>query len=146
MSFIVIQHYQFPIRDPFEAGHVLTEVEAGVLNWHRAGLVQKTVQRWVLEVISETDDLLSQEQLSELETRIKEFDSNYEFSPRRPTKKSNLEFNLDLVASGVLLRAGEFEPSDEELELVKKTPEVQARARDIIRSSTFSRDELVGGD
>jgi hypothetical protein len=50
---------------------------------------------------------------------------------------------LELVANGILLRAGEFEPSEEDLERVKKTPEVQARARDLIKSSTFSVEELL---
>jgi hypothetical protein len=143
MAFIVIQEYQFPIRDPYEAGHVLTELEANVLNWHRAGLIQKTTQRWVLEVINGSDSILSVEALAELREKIVEFDSRYELSPRKSPKKSILEYNLDLVANGILLRAGEFEPSEEDIERVKRTPEVQARARDLIRSSTFSVEELL---
>jgi hypothetical protein len=143
MSFIVIQHYQFPIKDPFEAGHVLTEAEASVLNWYRAGLIQKTTQRWVLEAINGSPDILSIQTLDELAARIKEFDARYELSPRKAPRKSILEYNLDLVANGILLRSGEFEPSEEDIERVKKTPEVQARARDLIKSSTFSVEELL---
>jgi len=140
---IVIQEYQFPIQAPYEAGHVLTETEANVLNWHRAGLIQKTTQRWILEATEGLDDLLSVEELEKLAWRIKEFDAAYELSPRRAPKKSSLEHNLELVANGILLRAGELEPSEEDLERVKKTPEVQARARDLVRSSTFTFAELL---
>lgn len=143
MAFIVIQEYQFPIRDPYEAGHVLTELEANVLNWHRASLIQKTTQRWVIEAINGSDTILSPQALDELAARIKEFDDRYELSPRKSPRKSILEYNLELVANGILLRAGEFEPSEEDLERVKKTPEVQARARDLIKSSTFSVEELL---
>jgi len=142
MSFIVIQHYQFPIRDPYEEGHVLTEAEAGILNWYRASLIQKTTQRWVVEATSETDDILSVEKLDEIALKIKEFDATYKLGVRRPPKKSSLEYNLELVANGILLRAGEFDPTEEDLERVKRTPEVQARARDLIRSGTFSIHDL----
>lgn len=143
MSYIIIQHYQFPVSDPFVEGHILSEKEANILNWHRASLIQKTMQRKVMEVINQSDDFLTVNQLDELAEQIKEFDSKYELGERRPPRQSILEHTLDLVANGVLLRAGEFEPSEEDLERVKRTPEVQARARDIIRSSTFSVEELL---
>ena len=143
MSFIVIQHYQFPIRDPYKEGHVLTEVEAGVLNWHRAGLIQKTTQRWVLEAINGSQELLSMEELDKLTWRIKEFDQAYELSARKTPKESTLEHNLNIIAEGVLLLDDNLEPSEEDIERVKRTPEVQARARDMIKSSTFTVEDLL---
>jgi len=143
MSFIVIQHYQFPIRDPFEAGHVLTETEANVLNWHRASLIQKTTQRWVLEAINGSEELLSLEELDKLTWRIKEFDATYELSPRRPPKQSILEHNLELLAEGLLFLNGEMEPEEEDLERVKRTPEIQAKARALIRAANFTPEELL---
>ena len=143
MSHIIILHYQFPIRDPYEAGHVLTEVEANVLNWHRANLIQKTTQRWVIEASNGSEDLLSMEELDKIAWRIKEFDQTYELSARKPPRKAALEYHLDSVALGVLLRAGEFEPAEEDLERVKRTPEVQARARDLVKASSFSEADLL---
>jgi|SRR5215471_12131831 len=144
MSWIVVQHYQFPIRDPYEAGHVLTEVEAGVLNWHRAGLIQKTMQRKILEAIaSSEEDILPMEKLDEIRQSVVDFDATYELGARKTPRKSTLEYNLDLVANGVLLMDGELEPSEEDLERVKRTPEVQERARDLVRSSTFTAAELL---
>lgn len=141
--YIVFQHYQFPIRDPYKEGQVMTELEANVLNWHRAGLIQKTIQRWVSEVITGGDEILPMETLDKLEAKIKEFDDNYELAPRKPPRKSVLEYNLEQVAYGYFYGKGEFEPTEEDLEKVKRTPEVQARARDLIKSSIMSIDELL---
>ena len=144
MSHVVFQHYQFPIRDPYKAGQEIGEIEAGILNWYRAGLIQKTTSRWVMEVIEDSpNDILTMEELDEIESRLEEYDAGYELAARRPPKKSTLEYNLELVAMGILLQQGEFEPSEEDMERVKRTPEVQARARDLIRSSTFSVEELM---
>ena len=143
VSHIIIQHYQFPIRDPYKEGHVLTDVEANVLNWHRANLIQKTTQRWVIEAANGSEDLLSMEELDKIAWRIKEFDQAYELSARKAPRKAALEYHLDAVASGILLRAGEFEPSEEDLERVKRTPEVQERARDLVRASNFSQEDLL---
>jgi len=143
MSYIVIQHYQFPIQDPFKEGHVLTELEAGVLNWHRAGLIQKTTQRWIAEAMNGADEILSVEKLDELGERIKEFDEKYELSERKPPKPSSLEFNLRQIAEGLLLLQGHLQYTEEDLERIKRTPEVQARARDLIRSGTFTMEDLL---
>ena len=145
MSFIVIQHYQFPIRDPYEKGHVMTETEANVLNWHRASLIQKTTQRWVIEAINGKEDkeLLSLEELDKLTWRIKEFDATYEISPRKTPKQSILEYNLEMLAEGVLFLGGNLEPEEEDLERVKRTPEIQARARDLIRVANTTTEELL---
>jgi hypothetical protein len=143
MSFIVIQHYQFPTRDPYKAGHVLTEIEANVLNWHRASLIQKTTQRWVLEAINGSEELLSMEELDKLTWRIKEFDATYEFSPRKTPKQSILEHNLDLLAEGILFLNGNMDPEEEDLERIKRTPEVQAKARALIRAGSFKPEELL---
>jgi len=143
MSYIVIQHYQFPVRDPFKEGHVLTEIEAGVLNWHRAGLIQKTTQRWIIEALNGGDELLSVEKVDELRERIREFDEKYELSERKPPKQSSLEFNLTKIAQGLLFLQGNLDFTEEDVERIKRTPEVQARARDIIRSGTFTMEEIL---
>lgn len=150
MSYIVVQHYQFPIHDPFSEGHVLTEVEAQVLNWHRARLIQKIVHKWVVEeieaAIADTGDdynVLTVEQVDKLLKRIAEFDESYTLSKAKEPKTSVLEYNLDLLATNFLYRKGEDDPSREDIEKIKKAPEIQARARDLIRSSTFSLSELI---
>lgn len=151
MSFIVAQHYQFPIRDPFKEGHVLTETEANVLNWHRARLIQKIVLKWVTEVIDKAiennggdpNTILSVEEVDMLTQRIADFDYDYKLSKAKEPRTSILEYNLDLLASNFLYRNGDGEPSAEDIERIKRVPEIQARARDLIRSGTFSLSELL---
>ena len=147
MSFIVIQHYQFPIRDPFVEGHVLTDVEANVMNWHRARLIQKIVYKWVVEAIDTAieagDTILSVEEVDALLQRITAFDAEYELSKAKEPRTSILEYNLELLASNFLYKKGDGEPSREDIERIKKVPEIQARARDLIKSGTFSLSELI---
>ena len=121
----------------------MTELEAGVLNWHRAGLIQKTTQRWVTEAMNGGDELLSTEALDEITARIQEFDEKYELSERKPPKPSALEHNLHQIAEGLLLLQGNLQYTEEDIERIKRTPEVQARARDLIRSSTFTMADLL---
>jgi hypothetical protein len=152
MSYIVVQHYQFPIRDPFKEGDILTEIEANVLNWHRARLISRIVSRWVTDVIDlsersdgwNPDDLLSAEEVENLTQRIIEFDENYNLSKAKEPKVSLLEYNLELLASNFLYRNGNGEPSEEDIARIKKAPEIQAKARDLIKSGTFSLSELLG--
>jgi len=152
MSHIVIQHYQFPITDPFREGHVLTETEANVLNWHRARLIQKIVLKWTSEVIDKAIErdgpsaILSVEEVDALTKRIIEFDANYTLSKAKEPRTSILEYNLELLASNFLyskMNGDGAEPSREDIERIKRVPEIQARARDLIRSGTFSLAELV---
>lgn len=150
MSYIVVQQYQFPIRDPYSEGHVLSAVEANVLNWHRARLIQKIVHKWVVEVIEEAiaeagdpTILLSVEQMEAIRQRITDFDYDYKLSRAKEPKTSILEYNLELLASNFLYRRGDDEPSREDIERIKKVPEIQARARELIRSGTFSLEELL---
>jgi hypothetical protein len=143
MSFALIQHYQFPLRDPFEEGHILTATEAHVLNWHRARLIQKIVHRWVMDAQDEcTDTILSVEEMKALTDRISEFDRNYELQPAKEPKTSILEYNLEMLAGNFLSRNGNLNPRKEDIEAIKRTPEIQAKARDLIKSSTFSFEEL----
>lgn len=151
MSFIVAQHYQFSIRDPFVKGHVLTAVEANVLNWHRARLIQKIVQKWVIAAIEEAitangsdpSTILSVEEVEALRQRIEDFDYEYELKEAKEPRTSILEYNLELLASNFLYKNGDILPSPEDVERIKKVPEIQARARDLIKSSTFSLSELL---
>jgi len=143
MSFIVVQHYQFPIEDPFYAGYPLTPIEADVLNWHRTRLIQKIVNRWILEAIEKAGgDLLSVEEVKEMADRVREFDLQYELLPVKPPKPALLEYHLTMLAENFLLRNGK-RLREEDVERIKKTPEIQARARELIRSSTFSLEELM---
>jgi hypothetical protein len=155
MSFIVVQHYQFPIRDPFKEGHVLTETEANVLNWHRARLIQKIVHKWVTEAIDHAieasgDDpntILSVAEVDSITQRITDFDAEYKLSKAKEPRTSILEYNLELLASNFLYKNGingGEEPSPEDLARIKRVPEIQARARDLIKSGTFSLSELLG--
>jgi hypothetical protein len=145
MSHIVVQHYQFPIRDPFETGHVMTAIEAHVLNWHRARLIQKIIKPWVLDVLVKNGSaILSVEELNKLSQRIEEFDKNYTLSPAKEPKTSVLEYNLNMLAENFLRHnGGSTDLRPEDIERIKKTPEIQARARELIQSSTFALEELM---
>lgn len=144
MSFVVIQHYQFPIRDPYREGHVLTDVEASVLNWHRARLIHKIVYRWAIDVIENSENtILSVEEVDKLTQRIIAFDQEYELTRAKEPRTSILEYNLELLASNFLYKKGDEEPSREDIERIKRVPEIQARARDLIKSGTFSLSELI---
>jgi hypothetical protein len=146
MSFLVIQHYQFPITDPFKEGHVLTAVEAQVLNWHRARLIQKIVYKWIMDTIEESgNDILSQKEVEGLTARIRNFDWQYELQMAKEPRQGALEYNLKLLAENFLRSRGinVTDLREEDIDRIKRTPEIQARARDLIRSSAFSFDELM---
>ena len=145
MSFAVVHLYQFPISDPFSAGHVMTETEANVLNWHRARLIQKIVHRWVTEVIDDNggeDSILSAESVAALRDRISEFDRNYNLQPAKEPRASILEYHLDVLARNFLYQNGYTDLREEDVERIKKTPDIQKRARELIKSSTFTLEEL----
>lgn len=150
MSFIVVQQYQFQIRDPYSEGHILTDVEANVLNWHRARLIQKIVHRWVVEAIEaaveasgDPNILLSVDEVEAISQRIIDFDYDYKLSKAKEPKTSILEYNLELLAFNFLYRRGDEEPSREDIERIKRVPEIQARARELIKSGSFSLAELM---
>ena len=144
MSFIVIEHYQFPIRDPYYEGYSLTATEACVLNWHRAHLIQRSVTRWAQEYIkSSPNDLLTPEELEPLATQIYDFDTDYELSFKKEPKKATLEYHLDAVATELLEQAGYPNPAQEDIDKVKKAPQVQSKARERVRLSAFSLSELI---
>ena len=144
MSFLVIGNYQFPIHDPFEEGMPLSAVEANVLNWHRARLIQKIVYKWVMDAIGQAEgELLSVEEVAQLTARITEFDRLYELQMAKEPRMAVLEYNLELLAQNFLRTNGYTELRKEDIERIKKTPEIQERARDLIRSSSFSFEELM---
>jgi hypothetical protein len=142
--FVVVEQYQFPISAPYEEGHVMTATEATVLNWHRARLVQKLVTRMVMMEINASDnDLLSVGELDALQARIAAFDEAYELDFKREPRISVLEYHLEMLATDLLKRAGHEEPTEEQIERVKRAPQIQEKARDRIRAGIFSFEELL---
>jgi hypothetical protein len=142
--FVVVEQYQFPISAPYHAGYTLSETEAAVLNWHRARLVQKLVTRWAVPIInSSPNDILSVEEVASLATEIADFDSTYELEFKREPKSSILEYHLNLLALDFLKRSGVEHFGKEAIERIKRTPQIQERARDRIRSGVFSFEELL---
>lgn len=143
MSFIVVGYYQFPIDDPYVEGHVMTAEEASILSWYRARLIQRSASKWIQDIIdSSENDILAPDELADLTHKVSEYSSSYRLEFKKEPRSSILEYYLDQIAKGILLRAGQFDPKKEDLERVKKTPEVQSRARDRVRSGTFSLAEL----
>jgi|SRR5215471_17106744 len=144
MSFIVIEHYQFPIRDPYTEGHVMTDIEAKVLNWHRARLIQRLIQKNITEAIENSpNDILNPAEVDVLKQYVKLFDQQYELSFKKEPNSSILEYHLDNIARGILSLNGISNPREEDIELVKRTPQVQDQARAKIRSGRFSFEDLL---
>lgn len=144
MSFIVIEHYQFPLNDPYREGTILSAEEALVLNWHRARLIQKAVTRWVADAIDRSPhDICTMEELDAIAAEVAEFDRQYNLSFKKEPRGSILEYHLESIAEAILRRSGITNPKKEDVERVKRTPQVQEQARDRVRSGIFTFEDLL---
>lgn len=143
MSFIVVDYYQFNIDDPYHEGYVLSDNEAKVLSWYRARLIQRAMTKPIEDAIEASPhEILTVEEVEELSKEVDAFNASYQIEFKKEPKSSILEYHLQQIAENILYSAGQIDCSQEDIERVKKTPEVQARARDRVKSGTFSFEEL----
>lgn len=120
---VQISHYQFSLREPYEAGQVLSEPEAKVMNAARAERVKKILGRLV-ERHAEGGAVLSPEATEVLLADAREIDEKFSLSthqllgPKGP--KGGLAKEIEAVArefwaQGFRHQMGR-EPKDEELD------------------------------
>lgn len=76
---IMIQGEKFEVSQPYAAGHVLTEVEAKVLNQTRSENIRNNLAKLVKDAKGEAD-ALNPDQHAELQAKIAEYDAEYTFS------------------------------------------------------------------
>jgi len=74
----VINGISFDIIQPYAAGHVLTEIEAKVLNQTRAENVGNNVRQRVKDMIDGTDTVAQADEAT-IRAYVAEFDAGYEF-------------------------------------------------------------------
>lgn len=143
MSFIVVGYYQFNLDDPYREGHVMTEQEAKILSWYRARLIQRAMTKPIQDAIDASpNEILTLEEIEALSKQVDAFNASYTLEFKKEPKSSILEYHLQMIAENILYRAGQTSPAPSDVERVKKTPEVQSRARDRVKSGTFSFEEL----
>ena len=88
MPRINLSQYQFVLSDPWQAGHVMTGLEASALNYYRSDLIRKIAIRWVQDMeLRSTDGVLSIEDLDMLERDVADLDNQYQM-PTRPEPKT----------------------------------------------------------
>lgn len=99
MPKINLSQYQFTLRDPYQAGHVMTDLEANVLNYHRADNIRKIVTRWMAEAERDAPDgVLTIAKLDELIVAIAQLDYQYELSHREAPKLPAFDHQLRTIA------------------------------------------------
>jgi hypothetical protein len=87
MPKINLSQYQFVLRDPWQAGHVMTELEATALNFYRADLIRKIAIRWIIEAEDACEDgVLTIPELELITKAIDKLDSEYTLSMREAPK------------------------------------------------------------
>lgn len=75
LSAVTIAGKQFSLRNPYEAGHVLTEGEASALNQLRHENVRNNSAKMVKDWTGDAD---------ELAIKVDDYDAKYEFNVRQP--------------------------------------------------------------
>ena len=134
LSYIVLDIYQFELSLPYTAGHVLTETEASVLNWHRAELIQKIAYRWLHQIKHPNDkSILSFHEIDLLQERITHLDSEYHLAPRHAPAQSYLDKHLEGMARRFLDRTGEA-PTPERIRELKRSPVIRDLTRRLIEN------------
>jgi hypothetical protein len=130
---------------PYKAGHVLTENEANTLNWCRADLIQKMIDKLVKRTIKELhpEEMLSFDEALEIQRQVDHIDANYTFSVRKPPLPSFLDRELTTLAIATLRRQGHNSPTPEQIDFYKQSREIQERARRLINTRFV---ELFSGD
>ena len=106
---IIIHYYEFTLTNPLQPGDPMTAAEAQALNAQRADNIRTKVEFWVREAEeSSPDELLSPDDLLELEARVAELDSTYSFSGFYPrNRKGLLQREREIVAGNIAAETGE---------------------------------------
>lgn len=99
MAKINLSQYQFTLRDPYQAGQTMTELEANILNYHRADQIRRIVKPWIVEYENNSrEEILSLDALDRLTDAITQLDLQYELPFRSPPSAPAFEHQLRIVA------------------------------------------------
>lgn len=101
MLSIRLKHYQFIVTSPFAEGTVLTQAEAEALNALRAENIRAVANKLLAQVTpAGAGDLLTREQLADLQARITEYDHRYAFPLKhRPrSRQSDIDAEARAIA------------------------------------------------
>ena len=106
---IIIHYYEFTLSNPREAGDSMTAAEAQALNAQRADNIRTKVEFWVREAEEASpDEILSPDDIAELEARVAELDATYSFSGFYPrNRKGLLQREREIVAGNLSAETGE---------------------------------------
>ena len=106
---IIIHYYEFTLSNPLQAGDAMTAAEAQALNAQRADNIRTKVEFWVREAEEASpDEILSPDDLVELEARVAELDATYSFSGFFPrNRKGLLQREREIVAGNLSAETGE---------------------------------------
>lgn len=135
MPDVAISQYQFPISEPYVSGHILTETEANVLNWHRIDLIRKIALKWVNSMErTAPDGVLTLDQMDLLAEKIRQLDETYVLAPKPPPRDSSYQRELQLVAHGRVRKDGPLPQAEYQARMAAEMakPEVRQRARQLL--------------
>lgn len=128
-----LSQYQFTLRDPYQEGDRMSELEANILNYHRSDLIRKIATKWMAEVEREAPDgVLTIPQLDKLTNIIAQLDAQYSPSEREEPKLPAFNHQLRLIAINEVTQLG---PShlipdfERRVELAMRDPENRQKAR-----------------
>ena len=148
MPKINLSQYQFTLRDPYQAGRPMTELEANILNYHRADNIRKVVARWMVEAEKNAPDgVLPIHVLDTMTAQIGQLDNQYELSAREEPKLPAYEHQLRVIAALEVGKRGtaHLHPYEVEqhIQYAMRDPNNRARARRILVSHLKSVYEHV---
>lgn len=148
MPKINLSQYQFTLRDPYQAGRPMTELEANILNYHRADNIRKVVARWMVEAEKNAPDgVLPIHVLDTMTAQIGQLDNQYELSAREEPKLPAYEHQLRVIAALEVGKRGtaHLHPYEVERHIqdAMLDPNNRARARRILVSHLKSVYEHV---
>lgn len=161
METITIQGHDFNVAPKYAVGHVLTENEAATLNQTLFENLRNNFAKQVKDAKGEAEALTA-EQLSQLQSKLDEYASKYEFGvrvssgPRAPADPVGKEaFTIAKEAVKNAIRKKGANPSDysaaQIAELAKGALEkhrdaFMAKARAAIAEREALADDILGGD
>lgn len=121
--------YQFSVAQPYMPGHIITQAEAQALNQLRSENIRENMRPAFSRAIEGTpvDALLSEETVAEIQAKIDQYDSEYQFSekPEIRERPGAIEREARLLAQA---RSAE-DATDEEIELLARSIDLVAEAR-----------------
>ena len=142
---IRLKSYSFQLSAPYSAGTVLTAAEAQALNSLRAENISNAMRKLAdrqIALLAE-GQLLSDQQLAELQRQISAYDAKYQFiSKHEPTSKRGALDNMirEVAQEEVLGLEIESDESEQQIESLSALPRIQAEAR----KRLAERQQIVG--